>query len=110
MKLLLPRPDDRAWSATAYGRRVHDIASDLGTRLVRAYRLNRERNALVRLDARMLRDIGITRAQALREAERSCFDDPLRPDRTSARLFKTNPWRFDLTGRFVSAAWRGRRA
>ena len=39
-----------------------------------AARVRRERRALLRLDDRLLKDIGISRAQAEGEAERSPFD------------------------------------
>ena len=39
----------------------------LGRRIVRAYAVHRQRQGLLQLDARMLKDIGISRADAWRE-------------------------------------------
>ncbi|WP_163847247.1 DUF1127 domain-containing protein [Pseudooceanicola aestuarii] len=40
--------------------------------------LYRERQSLARLDDKMLADIGVTREQALREAGRPLWDNPIR--------------------------------
>jgi uncharacterized protein YjiS (DUF1127 family) len=45
------------------------------TTLLRWQELARERRALMRLDDHMLKDIGITRADAQREAERPFWDE-----------------------------------
>ena len=68
--------------------RAHDIAYaepgiGLGRRLAHftatlmaALEVARERRALRRMDARLLKDIGISRADALRETQRGFWDLP----------------------------------
>lgn len=46
-------------------------------RWLRARELARQRWELLELDAHLLKDIGISRADAVREAARSNWDDPL---------------------------------
>ena len=46
--------------------------------LLRWQELSAQRRRLLELDARMLKDIGISRADAMREAHRSFWDDPAR--------------------------------
>ncbi len=58
------------------GRPVRDGLSSLVGRLWRAAALHRQRSRLAHLDDRMLRDIGITRAQAAAEAARPTWDVP----------------------------------
>ena len=53
----------KAWTATAVGL------------LLLWHELARQRRALLRLDDRMLKDIGIARADAEREARRSFWQD-----------------------------------
>ena len=48
----------------------------LVSRLSLAYRVYRERQALLSLDERGLRDIGVSGADALREASRAFWDIP----------------------------------
>jgi uncharacterized protein YjiS (DUF1127 family) len=48
-------------------------------RLLRWHELARQRRALLTLDDRMLKDIGITRAAAEREASRPFWNDALDP-------------------------------
>lgn len=50
-------------------------------RLILAYRIHRERRALMALSEHMLKDIGLSRSQAYREAERPFFDIPFRRER-----------------------------
>lgn len=45
-------------------------------RLAEARALRRQRRALTRLDARLLRDIGLTRSEAVEEARRRLWDAP----------------------------------
>jgi len=45
-------------------------------RLVAAQCLHKQRQALVRLDDTLLRDIGVTRSEALQEANRQVWDAP----------------------------------
>jgi uncharacterized protein YjiS (DUF1127 family) len=45
------------------------------TTLLRWHELARQRRELMRLDDTMLKDIGLTRADALREAERPFWDE-----------------------------------
>mgnify|MGYP006180966905 FL=1 len=48
-------------------------------RMLRRWRqLARERAQLARLDGAALKDLGLSRADALQEAERPFWDDPLR--------------------------------
>jgi uncharacterized protein YjiS (DUF1127 family) len=47
-----------------------------GRRLMAMIALRRQRHALAEMDDHMLSDIGITRAQAHREASRSAWDVP----------------------------------
>ncbi len=65
--------------------------------LLRWQELASQRRALLNLDPRMLADIGVSRADALREAARPFWDDPLRgqvadPFRRAA-VVKTLPHR-----------------
>jgi uncharacterized protein YjiS (DUF1127 family) len=46
---------------------------------VRWHELSRERRALLALDERMLKDLGITRAEAEREARRPFWSDGIDP-------------------------------
>ena len=47
--------------------------------LLRWQELARQRRALLELDERMLRDLGLTRADAMAEARRPFWDDPHAP-------------------------------
>ncbi len=53
--------------------------------VVAAQALRRQRARLVELDAHMLRDIGLTEDEALREARRALWDVPDRWRRPAAR-------------------------
>ncbi len=53
--------------------------------LLRWQELASQRRALLTLDARMLADIGISRADAAREAARPFWEDPLREQGAAAR-------------------------
>ena len=57
-------------------RRVLAAASNGVLRWWAAYRVAQQRRQLAQLDDRMLHDIGITRAEAHREAARSFWDIP----------------------------------
>lgn len=48
----------------------------LSSRLLAASALKRSRHSLSQLDDRLLRDIGLTRAEALSEADRAPWDAP----------------------------------
>jgi uncharacterized protein YjiS (DUF1127 family) len=52
------------------------LAARLARRLARWRELSQQRAALARLDDATLRDLGISRAQALYEAGRPFWDDP----------------------------------
>jgi uncharacterized protein YjiS (DUF1127 family) len=65
--LFLPPQSYSVWLP----RRIDDErSSSLWTRLAALVRRARERRALADLDDRMLHDIGITRVEAIREAEK----------------------------------------
>jgi len=57
------------------GRRLLDGARTVGARLLAWQQLARERRALGELDQRMLKDIGLRREDARREARRPFWDD-----------------------------------
>lgn len=58
-------------------RRLHFGRSlPLWSRFVRARELKRQRIALTRLDDHLLKDVGLTPHEALREAERPYWDAP----------------------------------
>lgn len=51
-------------------------ASSLLSRIGMAFAVSRQRRALAQLDDAMLEDIGLTRSEAHREAERPAWDAP----------------------------------
>ena len=55
--------------------RLRAALSSVILTLLRWQELARQRRALARLDDRMLKDLGLTRADALREAGRPFWDD-----------------------------------
>lgn len=57
------------------GRRLQTLATTACNRLLRWHQLSRQRRALLGLDERMLKDIGITRLEAEREARRPFWSD-----------------------------------
>ena len=59
----------------SFVRRLARQAERAVTVLLRWHELARQRRALLRLDDSMLKDIGLTRADALREAERPFWDE-----------------------------------
>ena len=61
------------------GREVQGIVAVAVVRLLCWQELARQRRALLTLDDRMLKDIGITRADAQLEASRPFWDDALDP-------------------------------
>jgi uncharacterized protein YjiS (DUF1127 family) len=61
------------------GRRVRALAAFACARLLRWHELARQRRALLALNERMLKDIGITRAEAEREARRRFWSDGADP-------------------------------
>lgn len=56
-------------------RRLGGFAATAFARLLRWHELARQRRALLALNERMLKDIGITRAEAEREASRPFWSD-----------------------------------
>ncbi|MGG2397884.1 DUF1127 domain-containing protein [Pseudomonas sp. SH1-B] len=65
------------WVHSIHFERVPAWAS-LWRMLRRWHQLARERRQLARLDGAALKDLGLSRADALQEAERPFWDDPLR--------------------------------
>jgi uncharacterized protein YjiS (DUF1127 family) len=63
------------------GRRVRVLAVSACARLLRWHELSRQRRALLALNYRMLKDIGITRGEAEREARRPFWSDGVDPPR-----------------------------
>ncbi len=59
----------------AFALRRH-ARTGLFTRLAQALAVHRQRRQLARLEDHLLRDIGLTRAAALAEAERPLWDAP----------------------------------
>lgn len=57
-------------------RRVSGCTPSLGARIAQSYGIWRQRQALKRLDAAALRDIGVSRYQADAESRRSIWDAP----------------------------------
>lgn len=56
-------------------RRLPKLAATASARLLRWHELSRQRRALLALNERMLKDVGITRAEAEREARRPFWSD-----------------------------------
>ena len=54
-----------------------NIITHLILKLLRWLELIEQRRRLLQLDDRMLKDIGVSRADAERESQRSFWDDPL---------------------------------
>jgi uncharacterized protein YjiS (DUF1127 family) len=61
--------------AAQLGRRLQTLAMMACGRLLRWHELSRQRRALLGLNERMLKDIGITRLEAEREARRPFWSD-----------------------------------
>ena len=59
----------------SFVRQLARQAERVVTTLLRWHELGRQRRALMRLDDAMLKDIGISRVDALREAERPFWDE-----------------------------------
>ncbi len=70
------RDENLSWGAwwRAGGRLLRREAKTLVTALLKAQTVARQRRELARLDDRMLRDIGLTRAQAEQETRRRFWD------------------------------------
>ena len=69
---------DRPHLGQRRGRFVRQLAGQAEravTTLLRWHELARQRRALLRLDDTMLKDIGLTRTDALREADRPFWDE-----------------------------------
>jgi len=67
---------DHTFTITSQPRLRHGLLLRIGKRLHRWNELARQRTALRQLDERTLRDMGIDRHDALREARRPFWDDP----------------------------------
>jgi uncharacterized protein YjiS (DUF1127 family) len=65
--------------ASRRDRRLQKLASVTAARLLRWHEVARQRRTLRTLDDRMLKDIGVTRADAEREASRPFWRDVLDP-------------------------------
>jgi uncharacterized protein YjiS (DUF1127 family) len=63
-------------------RSLRSVAATASARLLRWHELTRQRRALLALNERMLKDIGITRAEAQREARRPFWSDGIDPGTT----------------------------
>jgi uncharacterized protein YjiS (DUF1127 family) len=61
------------------GRRLQAIAIVACVRVLRWHELSRQRRALLALNERMLKDIGISRGEAEREARRPFWSDGVDP-------------------------------
>jgi uncharacterized protein YjiS (DUF1127 family) len=72
-------PSARARVASYLGRRLRDIAAIGLARLLQWHELARERRALLALSDHMLKDIGISRAEAEREARRPFWSAGIDP-------------------------------
>ena len=71
----------RNGTAFQLGRRAQALAVLASARLLRWHELSRQRWALLALNERMLKDIGITRAEAEREGRRPFWSDGIDPPR-----------------------------
>ena len=60
-------------------RPLRSFAATACARLLRWHELTRQRRALLALSERMLKDIGISRAEAEREASRAFWSDGIKP-------------------------------
>lgn len=59
------------------GRRLFESLRAVGRQLLRWWQLAEQRRRLAMLDDAALKDMGISRADAIQESERSFWDDPL---------------------------------
>ncbi len=74
LRLVVPgRP--RLGQGQSFVRKVARRADRVITALLRWHELARQRRALLRLDDHMLKDVGLSRADAVREAERPFWDE-----------------------------------
>ena len=76
---------DKAPAARAAGDFMQSLwraVQRMAVTLLRWQELAHERYALMELDDRLLKDIGLSRADAVREARRPFWDDPLAPPRS----------------------------
>ena len=69
----------RSRAAFQLGRWLQAVAVMACVRLLRWHELSRQRRALLALNERMLKDIGITRGEAEREARRPFWRDGIDP-------------------------------
>jgi len=69
-------PDRRQRRAAPAARMLRNAAVWLALALLRWQELAQQRRRLLALDDRMLKDIGITRAEAMREGTRPFWDAP----------------------------------
>lgn len=68
---------DRAdWAVSTFGRDFGRHAADFATRLFDCLEVMQQRRALLALSDHELKDIGLSRADALREGQRSFWDLP----------------------------------
>jgi uncharacterized protein YjiS (DUF1127 family) len=70
-------PAGRNRIAARLGRMIQDLATMTFARLLFWHELARQRRALLALNDRMLKDIGISRAEAEHEANRAFWSDRL---------------------------------
>jgi uncharacterized protein YjiS (DUF1127 family) len=75
------------------GRWLQALAVMACVRLLRWHELSRQRRALLALNERMLKDIGITRGDAVREARRPFWSDGIDPRYPGATESSSRPGR-----------------
>jgi uncharacterized protein YjiS (DUF1127 family) len=72
-------PARHTWSASGLRPTLGALAAAALGRLLRWHELARQRRALFALNERMLKDIGVSRADAEREAGRPFWQDGIQP-------------------------------
>ena len=65
-----------AYTITSAYRAAHQSPASIISILLKGVEVSRQRRALAKMDAATLADLGLTRAQAQREAKRTFWDIP----------------------------------